>query len=178
MHRQSDLKQEWNTSASGTWHHIVFREVVEIAGVISPIYTIHQYTEEIYKVICFKGNRAPEKTVLHDRSEDRHNDVKLDNNFSRARSMVLQYALCNPWEYFFTGTLDKAKFDRFDLDTFAARLMQFIRDKRKRYASKADILFFPILRTEKMPVFKMEEIFMIGDIMDGEKFVGVSILYE
>lgn len=117
--------------------------MVEIAGVISPIYTIHQYTEEIYKVICFKGNRTSEKVVLHDRSEDRHNDVKLDNNFSRARSMVLQYALCNPWEYFFTGTLDKAKFDRFDLDTFAARLMQFIRDKRKKYASKFQVLLVP-----------------------------------
>ena len=48
---------------------------------------------------------------------------------------------CKLWEKviqfsdFFTGTLDKAKFDRFDLDTFAARLMQFILDKRKKYAS-------------------------------------------
>lgn len=114
-----------------------------MAGLVSPIYTIHQYTEEIYKVICFKGVRDPEKVLLRDRSEDRHNDTKLDSNFSRARSMVLQYALCNPWEYFFTGTLDQAKFDRYDLDTYSARLMQFIRDKRKKYAAKFQVLLVP-----------------------------------
>lgn len=109
----------------------------------SPAYSIHQYRDDIYKVVAFKGNRDPDAIYLHDRKEQRKNDVKLDNNFSRARSMVLQYALCNPWEYFFTGTLDRRKFDRYDLDTYAARLMQFIRDKRKKYGAKFQVLLVP-----------------------------------
>ena len=110
---------------------------------LSPAYTIHRYREDIFKIVAFKGNRDPDVIYVRDRDDQKHNEVKLDSNFSRARSMVLQYALCNPWEYFFTGTLDKAKMDRYDLDTFASRLMQFIRDKRKKYAAKFQVLLVP-----------------------------------
>lgn len=110
---------------------------------ISPLYTIHQYREDVYKVVAFKRRLDPDVLFLRDREDDQHNDTKLDNNFSRARSMVLQYALCNFWEYFFTGTLDRAKQDRFDLDTYASRLMQFIRDKRKAYKARFQVLLVP-----------------------------------
>lgn len=110
---------------------------------ISPFYSIHQYGEGIFKVVAFKGNRDPDFVYLRDREDDQHYENKLDSNFSRARSLVLQYALCNPWDYFFTGTLDKAKMDRYDLDTFASRLMQFIRDKRKKYQAKFQVLLIP-----------------------------------
>lgn len=110
---------------------------------LSPSYTIHRFREDIYKVVAFKGNRDPDLFFLRDRAEEQHYDNKLDSNFSRARSMVLQYALCNPWEYFFTGTLDAQKFNRFDLDTYTSRLMQFIRDKRKTYQAKFQVLLVP-----------------------------------
>ena len=90
---------------------------------LSPLYTIHQYREDMYKVVAFKGVRDPDVMYVRDREEQQHNEVKLDSNFSRARNMVLQYALCNPWEYFFTGTLAQQKMDRYDLDTYAARLV-------------------------------------------------------
>ena len=114
----------------------------------APLYTIHQYREDFYKVVCFKGNRNPDKVYLRDREEQRQNYCKLDSNFSRARSMVLQYALCNPWDYFFTGTLDRQKFNRYDLDTFASKLMQFIRDKRKKYNAKFQVLLVPELHQD------------------------------
>ncbi len=92
--------------------------------------------------MAFKGVRDPDRVYIRDR-EDNHNEAKLDSNFSRARSMVLQYALCNPWEYFFTGTLDREKFNRYDLDTFQSKLSQFIRDKRKAYSAKFQVLLVP-----------------------------------
>lgn len=110
---------------------------------VSPVYTIHQYRDDMFKVVAFKGSRDPDFMYVRDREEQQHNDVKLDSNFSRARSMVLQYALCNPWDHFFTGTLDRQKLDRYDLDTYAARLMQFIRDKRKKYDAKFQVLLVP-----------------------------------
>lgn len=109
----------------------------------SPVYSIHQYREDFYKVVAFKGVRDPDAVYVRDRSEDQHYDKKLDSNFSRARSMVLQYALCNPWEYFFTGTLDRNKFDRYDLDLFTKTLSQFIRDKRKKYGVQLQVLLVP-----------------------------------
>ncbi len=110
---------------------------------VSPAYTIHQYRDDMFKVVAFKGNRDPDVMYVRDRKEQQHNDAKLDSNFSRARSMVLQYALCNPWDYFFTGTLDRLKLDRYDLDIYASRLMQFIRDKRKKYEAKFQVLLVP-----------------------------------
>lgn len=108
---------------------------------VSPVYSIHRYTDEIYKVVAFKGHRDPDFACV--REEAQHYDTKLDNSFSRARSMVLQYALCNPWDYFFTGTLDERLADRYNLDRYAKRLMQFIRDKRKKYNASFQVLLVP-----------------------------------
>lgn len=110
---------------------------------VSPLYNIHQYNEQIYKVVAFKGVRDPD--VLHGcpKEEMRHYDSKLNEAFCRAKSMVLQYALCNPWEFFFTGTLDETKFDRHDLDAYQRKLSQFIRDKRKEYGTQVQYLLIP-----------------------------------
>ena len=110
---------------------------------VSPAYTIHRYRDDIYKVVAFKGNRDPDSMYVRDREDQQHNDTKLDSNFSRARSMVLQYALCNPWEYFFTGTLDGDKWRRDDLDSFMRDFSQKIRDWRKEYGFKLDVLLVP-----------------------------------
>ena len=68
---------------------------------VSPRYTIHQYREDMFKIVAFKGNRDPDAVFLRNREEQQVNDFKLANNYSRARSMVLQYALCNPWKFGF-----------------------------------------------------------------------------
>lgn len=108
---------------------------------VSPRYTIHRYSEDIFKVVAFKGVRDSEYVKLH--REEQHYDSKLNEAFCRARSMVLQYALCNDWDYFFTGTLDKMKFNRYELDSFQKRLSQFIRDKRKAYGTQLSFLLVP-----------------------------------
>lgn len=111
---------------------------------ISPRYTIHQYRDDMFKVVAFKGNRDPDAVFVRTREEQQVNENKLSNNFSRARSMVLQYALCNPWDWFFTGTLDKLKYDRYNgLDKFMKDLSQFVRDKRKKYDAKFQVLLIP-----------------------------------
>lgn len=110
---------------------------------VLPRYSIHRYGEDIFKVVAFKGVRDSEFVKLRDREEDQHYDTKLNEAFCRAKSMVLQYALCNEWDYFFTGTLDKAKFNRYELDSFQKRLSQFIRDKRKAYGTQLSFLLVP-----------------------------------
>ena len=110
---------------------------------VSPAYSIHRYRDDIYKVVAWKGRRDPDMVYIRDRENEQHNDNKLDNNLSRARSMVLQYALCNPWEYFFTGTLDADKWRRDDLDSFMRDFQQKIRDWRKEYGFKLDVLLVP-----------------------------------
>lgn len=110
---------------------------------VSPLYTIHQYSEQIYKVVAFKGSRDPDRVHVRDREEEQHYDAKLNEAFCRAKSLVLQYALCNPWDYFFTGTLDETKLNRHDLDAYRQKLSQFIRDKRKEYGTQVQYLLIP-----------------------------------
>lgn len=110
---------------------------------VSPLYSIHQYNEQIYKVVAFKGSRDPDRVHVRDREEEQHYDAKLNEAFCRAKSLVLQYALCNPWDYFFTGTLDETKLNRHDLDAYQVKLSQFIRDKRKEYGTQVQYLLIP-----------------------------------
>ena len=110
---------------------------------VAPAYTIHQYREDIYKVVAFKGCRDPDRVFVRDKETEVHYDYKLNEAFCRAKSMVLQYALCNTWDYFFTGTLDKRKFNRWQLDKYQQSLSQFIRDKRKAYGTQIQFLLVP-----------------------------------
>lgn len=71
------------------------------------------------------------------------NDEKLDSNISRAKSTVFELALCNPWDYFVTLTLDQKKYDRYNLDKYIKDLGQFIRDQRKKYDTDVKYLLIP-----------------------------------
>ncbi|WP_300765586.1 hypothetical protein [uncultured Oscillibacter sp.] len=51
---------------------------------ISPLYSIHQYSEEIYKVVAFKGVRDPENPRVRDKEHEQHYDAKLNEAFCRA----------------------------------------------------------------------------------------------
>lgn len=99
-----------------------------------PLYCIKRFTDSTYSVCKFKRTH---NVIRHhdDDEETKVNDSKLDNAFSRARSMIKQYGLCNNWDYFVTLTLDSKKYNRYDLGAFKKDLAQFIRDMRKKYGS-------------------------------------------
>jgi hypothetical protein len=67
------------------------------------------------------------------------NDDKLWNNIIRARGKVLEYALCNNWDYFITLTLDKEKLDRYDLKAYVKKLGAFLKNYSHRNLSAQDI---------------------------------------
>lgn len=39
---------------------------------VSPLYIIHQYSEQIYKVVAFKGSRDPDRVHVRDTEEEQH----------------------------------------------------------------------------------------------------------
>lgn len=71
------------------------------------------------------------------------NDEKLENNIIRARSKIFEYAICNPWEWFCTFTIDKTKYNRYDLENYHKNLAQFIRDYNKKFGLSIKYLFIP-----------------------------------
>ena len=99
---------------------------------LQPTYSIKQFNDSTYSVTKFKRSGLP-YLRLREPEEIKENDTKMENAFSRARSMIKQYGLCNEWDYFVTLTLDKKKYNRYELGVFRKDLAQFVRDMRKKY---------------------------------------------
>lgn len=79
-------------------------------------------------------NRSDKNTV---------NDIKLLNNLTRAKNKIFELAICNPWEYFVTLTINKDKHNRYDLVKYYDKFTHFIRNHYNRKGYKIDYLFVP-----------------------------------
>lgn len=85
----------------------------------------------------------PEKPRKFTPKGEAGNAEKIANNLARSRNRIFELAFCNPWELFVTFTLDRAKYDRHDLEKFSKDLSQFIRDYRKKTAERVQYLLIP-----------------------------------
>lgn len=74
--------------------------------------------------------------------------VKEYKHLMRARNKVFEYAYCNEWDYFFTGTLDGTKQDRSCLESFEKRFAQMVRDIRRRTGLDVQYLIVPELHSD------------------------------
>lgn len=104
--------------------------IQQVLDVAQPDYTFYSYGVQLCKVIHWKRQRN--LVYAGNRKSMAKHEHKLDSSYSRAKRMILGYALCNPWEWFFTGTLSPQKFDRSDIESFHKRLTQWFRDMRKK----------------------------------------------
>ena len=122
----------------------------ELVGqpLVGPTFNVYKYNNNLYKVVHFPRPRpllaAPGEVDRSKKGRDR----KLDAAVSRARKNVLELALCNPWDWFGTFTLDKEKYNRYDLDKFHKDFTQWIRDQRKKTRSPIRFLLVPELHKD------------------------------
>lgn len=68
---------------------------------------------------------------------------KLEENIRRAKNIIFEYAFCNPWDWFFTGTLDPHKYDRTNLDKFHKDLTDWFREYGRYHKIKIKFLLVP-----------------------------------
>lgn len=100
--------------------------------------TVKKYRDK-YKTVVMNGYNPERK-----KSGDCHSyDQKLENNLSRSRQMVFELGYCNDWEYFVTMTLDKEKFDRYDLPAWYKSLSQWLRHYQRKTGQKISYLLIP-----------------------------------
>lgn len=104
---------------------IPFTEPVEFRS-----HSIYRYTDQIYKVIQFY--RDTPRRGPGPGENQQHYDKKLDSSISRTKRMILEKALCNPWDWFCTFTIDEGKHDRKNLDAWREGFTQWMRDQRKK----------------------------------------------
>lgn len=109
--------------------------------------TLKRFNDSCYKVTLMKSCRLPGfEEVLASALGKRNtagNLHKLDSSLSRTKSRVRELALCNPWEYFVTLTLNKEKFDRYDLNCFKKKLSKFLDNLSYRHGWDIGYLLIP-----------------------------------
>lgn len=117
-------------------------------ALVGPTFNVYKYNNNLYKIIHFPRPR-PLVTLSEgvDRSK-KGRDKKLDAAISRARKVVLELALCNPWDWFCTFTLDKEKYNRYELKKFHEDLTQWLRDQRKKTGKAIRFLLVPELHQD------------------------------
>lgn len=103
-----------------------------------------------YKITICKNITKGRKTTKHTPKGKAGNQTKLKNSVSRSKKMVLEKALCNPWNWFVTLTLDPQKYQRDNLKKFIKDLGQFIRNYRRKYPDYAiKYILIPELHSDK-----------------------------
>ena len=120
--------------------------VITPCGVVKPLYTVKVFHDQRYRVVKFKRSVFDDSSFQVDHKPDPEkepNTEKLENSLSRSRSRIIELGLCNPWTYFFTGTLSGEKVDRFDMKGFQKKLSQWMRDRKKAYQSDLKYLLVP-----------------------------------
>lgn len=120
-----------------SWHPIIDRDDPRWADVelyadgkgLRP-HSVYKYTDQIYKIVQFYD--VYKRIGPGPRKSQEHYDHKLDSSLSRTRRLILEKALCNPWEWFCTFTIAEAKHDRKDLVKWRDSFTQWMRDQRKK----------------------------------------------
>jgi len=106
---------------------------------------LKMYNKNVYKLITIKCNI---KVSGYEEKEDNcktreKNGEKIKESIIRTRSKILEYALCNDFEYFVTLTLDAKKMERDNIEKFIKKLGQYIRDLRKHTGQNIEYLLIP-----------------------------------
>ena len=117
---------------------------------VGPDYSIYLYRDGIYKVVKFKAPRQLIRPLRADKPKHDDPEFKPDSSVSRAKRVVLELALCNDWKYFATFTLDRTKYDRFDLEVWKSDFTQWLRDQRKRLKKNGQDLDIKFLLVPEM----------------------------
>ena len=96
-----------------------------------------------YKVQVLKCVRKKGVSNINYNAKGTVNDKKLDCNIRRAKNTVKELVLCNEWEYFVNLTLNKEKYDRYNLKKYIKDLSQYIRNLRQKYRANIEYLLIP-----------------------------------
>lgn len=71
------------------------------------------------------------------------NEEKLESNLNHTKGRIFELAFCNPWEYFTTFTIDKTKFDRYNLQAYHDSFIRWLREYNRYHGTSIKFLTIP-----------------------------------
>jgi hypothetical protein len=87
------------------------------------------------------GVEDEDETFRHCKGEV--NDEKLESSLMHTRSRIFELAYCNPWEYFTTFTINKEKYDRYNLEEYHTGFRKWIREYNRYHGTSIKYLTIP-----------------------------------
>lgn len=126
------------------------------------ITTVKQYGDYQLKVTHLSSCRIAGLEPFKEKAFSKKNSVnseKLSNNLIRAKSKVNELAICNPWEYFVTFTIDKSKYDRYNLKAYYRDFSEFIHNFNKRRSKEDKVKYLLIPEMHKDGAWHMHGLF-------------------
>ena len=121
-------------------------------------YKYDQYVLKIYGYGKNKKIKLVHMNVLRNEGIEDENDKgkakgsvnteKLDESICRTRSKIFELAFCNPWSWFFTGTLDPKKYDRTDLKKFHHDITHWLSEYNRYHDTHIKFLLIPELHSD------------------------------
>lgn len=113
-----------------------------------PLYSVKFYRDNVYKLVKFKRPLVPRLPGKREGREEETSGERLSQSLSRTRSVIFQLAFCNDWDFFFTGTIDPAKYNRYQWKDYYTAFTQWLRDYRKKYHCDIKYMFVPELHKD------------------------------
>lgn len=119
---------------------------------------VKELSGDLYKVIFCRCIRK-KGFEKEERAPSKHYHYKLQSSISRAKSKVLELALCNDFYYFVTLTLDKNKHDRFDLENYHSELSKFLKAYNRYKSEDQKVKYLLIPERHKDGAYHMHGLF-------------------
>ena len=74
--------------------------------------------------------------------------IRLEESISRSKRTIFEYAFCNEWEYFFTGTINEKKHERFNIEKYHDDLTKWVRNLNRIHQCNIRYIFVPELHKD------------------------------
>lgn len=115
------------------------------------IATLKKYREDYWRIILLKSARKSgyeQKEQGYRKKNSAGHEEKLEASLSRTRSRVFELAVCNPWNWFVTMTLNPELHDRTDLEKYSRDISLFIKNYNHSYKTEIKYLLIPELHSD------------------------------
>ena len=95
---------------------------------------VHKFDNFVYDVDIFTSSEELNNKIQKKQSckRDSKSNVRLEESIIRTRRLVFEYAMSNNWQYFCTFTIDKNKYNRYNLNEYHKAFSHWLRNYFRR----------------------------------------------